>query len=196
MILGLLLFGWGIYTSFEIYAIKKQEKINANFAGFILSVCENKELKNIEYPDQGFFIFKTAEGRVFTYGQVFQNPTDINMYLSYHKISPTKVEVYIYTRKYNFGEYIEELLKNPTSFGIALAGLILFAIGIVYMLIPQAQQKGTEGKIVEKTYPQGLERKLKALRLAIATHGIIPKESIEEAKRILDDILKEMEGRK
>jgi hypothetical protein len=196
MILGLLLFGWGIYTSFEIYAIKKQEKINANFAGFIFSVCENKELKNIEYPDQGFFIFKTAEGKVFTYGQVFQNPTDINMYSSYYKILPSKTEVYIYTRKYNFGEYIEELLKNPTSFGIALAGLILLAMGIVYMLIPQAQHKSIEEKIVEKTYPQGLERKLKALRLAIATHEIIPKESIEEAKRILDDILKEKEGRK
>jgi len=68
------------------------------------------------------------------------------------------------------------------------------------MLILQAQHKSTEGKIVEKTvektYLQGLERKLKALRLAIATHAIIPKESIEEAKRILDDILKEMEGRK
>jgi hypothetical protein len=81
-----------------------------------------------------------------------------------------------------------------------LAGLILFAIGIVYTLILQVQHKSTEGKtiekIVEKTYPQGLERKLKALRLAIATHGIIPKGSIEEAKRIFDDILKEMEGRK
>jgi len=196
MILGFLLFGLGIYTSFEIYAIKKQEKINANFASFILFVYEGKELKNIEYPDQGFFIFKPSEEKIFTYGQVFQNPTDINMYSSYHKISPTKAEVYIYTRKYNFGEYIEELLKNPTSFGIALAGLILSAIGIVYMLIPQAQHKSTEGKVVEKTYPQGLERKLKALRLAIATYGIIPKESIEEAKRILDDILKEMEGRK
>jgi hypothetical protein len=120
--------------------------------------------------------------------------------LSYHKISPAKSEVYIYTRKYNFGEYIEEMLKNPTSLGIALAGLILSAIGIVYMLIPQAQQKSTEvkivEKIVEKTYPPDLERKLKALRLAIATHGVIPKESIEEAKRILDNILKEMEGRK
>jgi hypothetical protein len=121
---------------------------------------------------------------------------DINMYSSYHKISPTKAEVYIYTRKYNLGEYIEELLKNPTSFGIALAGLILFTMGIVYMLIPQTQHKSTEGKMVEKTYPQGLESKLKALRLAIATHGVIPKESIEEAKRILDDILKEMEVRK
>jgi len=198
MILGFLFFGWGIYTSFEIYAIKKQEKINANFAGFILSVCENKELKNIEYPDQGFFIFKTAEGNVFTYGQVFQNPTDINMYSSYHKVSPTKAEVYIYTRKYNFGEYIEEMLRNPTSFGIALVGLILFAmgIGIVYMLIPRTQQKSTEVKIAKKTYPPDLERKLKALRLAIATHGIIPKESIEEIKRILDNILKEMEERK
>jgi hypothetical protein len=196
IILGLLLFGWGIYTSFEIYAIKKQEKINANFASFMLSVYEGKELKNIDYPDQGFFIFKPTEGKINIYGQVFQNPMDINMYSSYHKVSPTKAEVYIYTRKYNFGEYIEELLKNPTSFGIALAGLILFAIGIVYMLIPQAQQKSTEVKIVEKTHPQGLERKLKALRLAIATHAIIPKESIEEAKRILDDILKEMEGRK
>jgi hypothetical protein len=196
MILGFLLFGWGIYTSFEIYAIKKQEKINANFADFILSVYENKELKNIEYPDQGFFIFKTAKGKVFTYGQAFQNPTDINMYLSYHKVSPTKAEVYIYTRKYNFGEYIEEMLKNPTSLGIALAGLILSAICIVYMLIPQAKQKSTEVKIAKKNYPPDLERKLKALRLAIATYGIIPKESIEEIKRILDNILKEMEERK
>ena len=198
MILGFLFFGWGIYSSFEIYTIKRQEKINANFAGFILSVCENKELKNIEYPDQEFFIFKTAKGKMFTYGQALQNPTDINMYLSYHKVSPTKAEVYIYTRKYNFGEYIEEMLRNPTSFGIALVGLILFAmgIGIVYMLIPRTQQKSTEVKIAKKTYPPDLERKLKALRLAIATHGIIPKESIEEAKKILDDILKEMEGRK
>jgi hypothetical protein len=97
MILGLLLSGWRIYTPFEIYAIKKQEKIKANFAGFILSVCENKGLKNIEYPDQGFFIFKTAKGKMFTYGQAFQNPMDVNMYSSYHKISPTKAEVYIYT---------------------------------------------------------------------------------------------------
>ncbi len=195
VISGLLLFGLGIYTSFEIYAIKKQEKINANFASFILSVYEGKELKNIDYPDQGFFIFKPAEGRIYTYGQVFQNPTDVNMYLSYHKISPSKSEVYIYTRKYNFGEYIEEMLKNPTSLGIALAGLILSAIG-VYKLILQAQQKGTEVKIVEKTYPQDLEGKLKALRLAIATHEVIPKESIEEAKKILDNIFKDMEGRK
>lgn len=196
VILGFLLFGLGIYTSFEIYAIKKQEKINANFASFMLSVYEGKELKKMDYPDQGFFIFKPAEGKIYTYGQVFQNPTDINMYSSYHKISSSKSEVYIYTRKYNFGEYIEEMLKNPTSLGIALAGLILSAIGIVYMLIPQAQQKNTEVKIVEKTYPQGLEEKLKALRLVIATHRIIPKESIEEAKRILDNIFKEMEVRK
>jgi uncharacterized membrane protein len=196
VILGFLLFGLGIYTSFEIYAIKKQEKINANFASFMLSVYEGKELKNIDYPDQGFFIFKLAEGKIYTYGQVFQNPTDVNMYSSYHKISSSKSEVYIYTRKYNFGEYIEEMLKNPTSLGIALAGLILSAIGIVYMLIPQAERKGTEVKIVEKTYPPDLERKLKAVRLAIATHRIIPRESIEEAKRILDDILKKMEGRK
>ncbi len=195
VISGLLLFGLGIYTSFEIYAIKKQEKINANFASFMLSVYEGKELKSIDYPDQGFFIFKPAEGRIYTYGHVFQNPTDVNMYLFYHKISPSKSEVYIYTRKYNFGEYIEEMLKNPTSLGIALAGLILFAIG-VYKLIPQAQQKSTEVKIVEKTYPQDLEGKLKALRLAIATHEVIPKESIEEAKRILDNIFKDMEGRK
>jgi hypothetical protein len=69
-------------------------------------------------------------------------------------------------------------------------------MGIVYMLITQAQHKSTERKIVEKSYPQGLESKLRALRLAIATQGIIPRESIKEAKRILDDILKEMEGRK
>jgi hypothetical protein len=119
----------------------------------------------------GFLLFRlgiyTSLGKIYTYGQLFQNLTDINMYSLYHKISPSKAEVYIYTRKHNFGEYIEELLKNPTSFGIALAGLILSAIGVVYMLIPQTQQKSTEVKIVEKNYPPDLERKLKAVRLAV-----------------------------
>jgi hypothetical protein len=42
-----------------------------------------------------------------------------------------------------------------------LAGLILSAIGIVYMLIPQAQQKSIEVKIVEKTYPLGFRKEAK-----------------------------------
>jgi len=49
---------------------------------------------------------------------------------------------------------------------------------------------------LKKPTPPGLERKLKAVRLAIATHRIIPRESIEEAKRVRDNIFKEMEGRK
>ncbi len=196
MILGFFLFGFGIFTSFEIYAIKKQEKINANFANFVLSIYEGKELKRIDYPDQSFFIFRSSEGKVSVYGTNIQNPTDLNFYSSYQKRSPSATEVYIYTRKYNFGEYVEELLKNLEYIGIALAGLILFTLGAMYSLTYEVGQKEIKVKETQGSYPESLQKKLKALRLTLATHTIIPKESSEEAKRILDDIFKEMEGRK
>ncbi|WP_029551555.1 hypothetical protein [Thermocrinis jamiesonii] len=193
MLLGFILFGWGIYTSFEIYATKKQEKISTNFASFVLSVFKGEELKRLDYPEQGFFILKPSEGKVFTVGGVLQKPIDPNAYLSYSKKDLYNNEVFVYIKKYNLGEFVEELIRNPISLGISLSGIILFLTGVLYMLIQKPVYVAKQGR---KEHQSSLENKLKALRLVLATHKIIPQESSEEAKKILDDILKEMEAQK
>ena len=200
MILGFFLFGVGIYTSFEVYATKKQQKINANFASFVLSALRGEEAKVLDYPEQSFFIFKSPEGKMLTSGGVLQNPIDVNLYSSYHKSHPSKAEVYIYSKRYSFGEFVEELIRNPASLGISLSGIIFFLIGVFYVFLQKGVYEGE--KVVEKIkevkqeLPASLGNKLKALKLILATHSIIPQESTEEAKRIIDDILREMEKRK
>ncbi|WP_333784090.1 hypothetical protein [Thermocrinis sp.] len=197
MLLGFILFGWGIYASFEIYSTKKQEKMNANFATFFLSTLKNEKIKKLDYPDQGFFIFKSSEGKVSVTDEILLIPMDGSAYISYSKKDPSNTEVYIYVKKYSFTEYVEELMKNPTILGIALSGIIFFLIGVFYMLLQKPFYQAKEVMSQKgKELPSNLENKLKALRLALATHKIIPQESSNEAKKILDDILKEMEGRK
>jgi len=196
-LLGFILFGWGIYASLEIYATRKQEKINANFATFFLSTLKNEKIKKLDYPDQGFFIFKSSEGKISVTGEILLIPMDGGAYISYSKKDPSNTEVYIYVKKYSFAEYVAELMKNPTILGIALSGIILFLIGVFYMLLQKTFYQAKEVTSQKrKEYPLNLEKKLKALRLTLATHKIIPQESSNEAKKILDDILKEMEGRK
>ncbi|WP_448587607.1 hypothetical protein [Thermocrinis sp.] len=198
VVLGFFLFGAGIYTSFEIYATKKQEKVMANIASLVLSVVKGEELKTLDHPDQGFFILTSPEGKKYIFGEVLQNPIDPNMYSHYSKKDPSGGEVVVYIKGYNFGELVEELIKNPSSLGISLSGIILFLTGVFYILSQKPKEKeaiGEGAETREESYTN-LENKLKALRLALATHKIIPKESSEEAKNILDDILKEMEGRR
>jgi len=191
IVLGFLLFGMGIYTSFEIYATKKQEKINANFASFVLSVFRGEEAKVLDYPEQSFFIFKSPDGKILVSGGVLQNPIDVKLYSSYHKSHPSGGEVYIYSKRYSFGEFVEEVIKNPISLGISLSGILFFLIGTSYMFL-QKEEKVVK---VEQEFPESIKNKLKALRLSLATYRIIPEESTEEVRRILDDILKEIEGR-
>ncbi len=194
ILLGFILFGFGIYTSFEMYSTKKQEKISANFASFFLSMLKGEETKNLTYPDQGFFVFKSSEGKVSIIDGLLLKPTDINAYLSYSQKDPSNAEVFIYVKKYSFADYAEELMRNPASLGITLSGIIFFLIGVFYMLFQKPVYQATERVSQEKKeYPLDLANKLKALRLALATHKIIPQESSEEAKRILDNIFKEME---
>ncbi|MFN7066077.1 MAG: hypothetical protein ACK4OF_08030, partial [Aquificaceae bacterium] len=75
----------------------------------------------------------------------------------------------------------------------SLSGLILFIVGLVLMIL----QAKTSRKLPKETPLQDekLIKNLKALRTALAMSNIIPKESLEESKRILEDIIKRMEGR-
>jgi hypothetical protein len=78
----------------------------------------------------------------------------------------------------SFGEIMTELFKTPIALGMFFIGLAI-ATWIVWSL--------------RKTFVDYLDEelieRLKALRLTIATAKIIPQESSEEAKRIIDIIL-------
>ncbi|MEJ7555171.1 MAG: hypothetical protein WKI50_04460, partial [Aquificaceae bacterium] len=96
--------------------------------------------------------------------------------------------VYAYIKRVSFLEYLNVLLERPFALGISLSGLILFLSGLILLF------KGYK-PIEEKELQEDILRKLKALRVSFATSRIIPKESLSEAEKILDDIIKRMEGK-
>ncbi|MFN3976116.1 MAG: hypothetical protein ACK4LT_03535, partial [Aquificaceae bacterium] len=90
-------------------------------------------------------------------------------------------------------DYLNILIDKPLTLGVSLSGLILFLFGI--LLILRNMGVGKVEKVVS-TPDESLIKRLKALRVSLAMGELIPRESLQEAKSIVEDIIKRMEGDK
>jgi hypothetical protein len=193
-ILGLILIVVGMWMSFELYARKKLSKVNENMAQILyeLQAGNNRiRLKNLE---ENLVVIWLKDGKLITTAN-FTKPVDFNGYVSGY-YEGTLGRVYTYTKDPNLGDYLIAIYENPAYLGLTAAGLVLFLLATLLMirgseLTPAPAQEDVKNKVIDQEFI----KRLKALRLTIATAGIIPKESSEEAKKILDDIIKEMEGK-
>ncbi|MEZ0361685.1 MAG: hypothetical protein ABWK04_07335 [Hydrogenobacter sp.] len=187
-LLGVLLILLGCLTSFELYAKDRQRKINTDMANFILDIYRNKPTSKPLYPEYSAIIMKTQEGRVITTENLFK-VFDESMYSSDLYKDKAGNEVYIYVKNPTLGEYIYFFMQNPLSFGVLLSGALFLVVGLFLLYTSPILTTGNSGM------EEGLVNHLKALRLALSTSKIIPQESLERAKGILDDILKRYGGK-
>ncbi|MGB9873831.1 MAG: hypothetical protein ACPLRS_02560 [Hydrogenobacter sp.] len=79
-------------------------------------------------------------------------------------------------------------IENPYAFGMLISGFLVFAMGMFLLYTVEEKQ-------VVKTTDDKFVNYIKALRLTLSTSRIIPEESVEKAKGILDDILKKYGGK-
>lgn len=182
LLFGALIFFAGQWIAFEIYANIKMVRVGENMAQFVHGLNSGKTLISIDKMDENVFILRTSTGRVVTTSNAIGplNPEDF-ISAVYKK---GRDEAYVYIKRVSFSEYLNILLERPLTLGISLSGIILFIFGL--FLILKTEFKPQEDLI----------KKLKALRTTFATSEIIPKESLSEAKGILDDIIKRMEDKK
>ncbi|MCS7171659.1 MAG: hypothetical protein N3D14_01790 [Aquificaceae bacterium] len=191
LILGVLLLLAGQWMAFEIYTKEKFSKINKNMASFAYGLYAGESLVKLPNPEEGIFLLRLRDGRVIATDNVL-TPLSIEDFTYYnHKVSGDNV--YIYTKRVELGEYISIFTERPLALGVFLSGLCLFLLGFLAIFkglrLPMVKQKQYLPNSEE------LLRKLKAIRTAFALNKIIPNESFQEAKRILDDIIKSTEGR-
>ncbi len=194
IILGVFLAIFGFYTSFEIYVKDKLRKSSESIGYFLVKAMEGETLINTPDKLNTILILKTPEGKVYA-SQNINFPFDKEKYYHFQKI----VDNYnfnLYLKSISISEYIEYIVNNPMTIGISLSGILLILTGIYTSLSSQTDenripQERETINTVEKTqsYEDELIKRLKALRITLATSKIIPKDSLEEAKSIIDSVL-------
>ncbi len=186
MVLGVFISLAGQWVAFEIYANTKLLRIGENLSQFVHGLYSGDTLIKLNKGDESIFILRTAGGKVITTNNAI-GPLKVEDFIS-ASYSKGGDHVYAYIKRVSFSEYLNVLLERPFALGISLSGLILFLSGLILLF------KGYK-PIEEKELQEDILRKLKALRVSFATSRIIPKESLFEAEKIMDDIIKRMEGK-
>jgi len=183
-LLGALISLFGSITSFELYAKNRQEKINANIVKFMLDTQKGLPSVKLPYPEYSMIILKRSDGKIISTSNI-TSIFDERFYVSHTQKDREGNEVYLYVKNSNLGEYLYFFLENPLSFGVLLSGLFLVLLGIFLVYTQKSFSDAYMGFIKE----------LKAVRLFLATSKVIPEESIEKAKAVIDNILKKGGGK-
>ncbi len=191
MVLGALIFLAGQWIAFEIYANTKLSRIGENLSQFVHGLYSGDTLIKLNKGDESIFILRTAGGKVITTNNAI-GPLKVEDFIS-TSYSKGGDHAYAYIKRVSFSDYLNVFIERPFALGVSISGLILFLSGIVLLL---KRDVGIEGKErSEFLTREELARRLKALKVAFAMSRVIPKESLSEAKKILDDIIKRMEGK-
>lgn len=191
LVLGVVLFFIGQWMAFEIYVNGKLKRVSQNVAQFTYGVYSGQSLIKIPNPLENIFLIRAKDGKVITTDNAI-GPLNTDD-LTFAEQSKEGNYIYVYTKKMDIDDYLNILIDKPLTLGVSLSGLILFLFGI--LLILRNMGVGKVEKVVS-TPDESLIKRLKALRVSLAMGELIPRESLQEAKSIVEDIIKRMEGDK
>ena len=170
-----------IYISFTAYLYDRDAKILANVSSFFLGVKGGVDRVSIPYPQYTVIMYAKEPSGKFVSSNV-GSPIDRDKYV--HVVMPVKDgTVYMYVRKVQLLEYLTFVGQHNLYTGLLVASVLLY-FSIFYFTLKEFEL-AERGGLTEE-----LLNRLKALRLTMATLKIIPEESIDEMKKLVDNILK------
>ncbi len=177
-----------VYIGIDRYAVERDRKISKNIAMFIVKKETGADSITLLYPEYTIIITKDQEGNI--YNSMGQG-VEINFNELYGEGHSEKgYETYIYIKKIDLKNLIDFLMKDYIILGALISSIILVLV-LYYALLREIKESATEVKSEPKKVDEEFIKKLKALKLTIATHKIIPEESVEQMKKIVDSLLKE-----
>jgi len=191
LVLGVVLFSICQWMAFEIYVNSKLTKMSQNVAQFTYGLYFGESLIKLPNSSENIFLIRAKDGKVITTNNTV-GPLSIDDF-TFAERSKEGNYIYVYAKKININDYLSLLVDKPLTLGVSLSGLILFLFGLFLIL------RNTGISKVEKVVSmpdENLIKRLKALRVSLAMGELIPRESLQEAKKIVEDIIKRMEGEK
>jgi len=171
-----------LYISFTAYLASRDSMVLANVSTFILRMKEGQREIRLPYPDQTVIVYtaKPSGERFVSTNAAVPIDRDSFIYVSRSIRSGT---LHMYVKKINPLDYVLFVSREPLYIGLLVASVLLY-ISIFYFTVREFEL-AQGGRITEE-----LMNRLKALRLTLATVKILPEESVNEMKRVVDSILK------
>ncbi len=169
-----------LYISFTDYLYTRDNKVMTNIASFLMKVNYGEERVSIPYPEETVLMFSKKPAGNFVSTNV-GSPIERDLYTQI----TLRVEdgvLYMYVRKIDLRGYFQFVMNKPLYIGLITASLLLY-ITVFFFTVREFQIAHREPLTEE------LLNKIKALRLTLATIKLIPEESVEEMKKVVDSIL-------
>ena len=170
-----------IYISFTAYIYDRDTKVLANVSSFFVGVREGITKVEVPFPDYAVVMYSKNDTGKFVSSNV-ASPIEREKFL--HIVMPVgEGTLYLYVRKVSVADYLAFVSKNNLYTGLLVASILLY-FSIFYFTLKEFEL-AERGGLTEE-----LLNRLKALRLTMATLKIIPEESVDEMKKLVDSILK------
>ena len=182
-ILWIFLLGFviaSLYISFTDYLYTRDSKVLTNTLAFFMKMREGQQRIEIPYPEETVIMLQQRPAGKFLSTNVGE-PIDRSKYTQITLRVENSV-AYMYIRKIDLIGYFLFISNRPLYIGLLTASILLY-LSIFYFTIKEFQLTQRE------TLTEELLSRIKALRLTLATLKLIPEESAEEMKRIVDAIL-------
>ncbi|NPA40907.1 MAG: hypothetical protein GXO18_01350 [Aquificae bacterium] len=171
-----------LYISFTAYLYERDAKLLANISAFFVGVNSGLEKVSIPYPKYTVIMYKKEPSGKFVSSNALP-PEERDNYIQV-EMPVRDGKLFLYVRKIDLKEYLSFVGSNTFYTGLLVASLLLY-LSIFYFTLKEFEI-AQRGALTEE-----LLNRLKALRLTMATLKVIPEESVEEMKKLVDGILKD-----
>jgi hypothetical protein len=169
-----------LYISFTDYLYTRDMKILSNVTAFLTGIGEENKKVHIPYPEETVIMLSRKPAGMFVSANV-GSPIDREKYTQM-TLRVKEGVIYMYVRKVDIIGYLLFISDKPLYIGLLTASFLLY-LSIFYFTLKEFQLTKKE------TLTEELLARIKALRLTLATLKLIPEESVDEMKRIVDAIL-------
>ena len=169
-----------LYITFTAYLKERDKRIVNNLSTFFASVKEGREKIGLPFPEETVLVYTKRTGEKHLSSNAVSGVDRGEYDLVFIPIGNDKV--YVYLRKIDLLDYLNFVAQNQLYTGLIVASILLY-LSIFYFTVKEFEL-AQSGSITEE-----LMNKLKALRLTLATFKVIPEESVDEMKRVVDSIL-------
>ena len=186
-LLALSLLISSLYIGIDKFVIERDKKISKNIAVFIVKKERGEENISLTYPEYTIIITRDKEGNIFnSMGKANIDFSDLNGSGYVEK----GYEANIYIKKMSINNLVKFIMEDYVIMGTVVSSFLLFII-LYYALVREISETVPKEKSEGVKVNEEFIKKLKALKLTIAAHKIIPEESMEQMKKIVDSLLEE-----
>ncbi len=181
------------YISYSAFVDERNKKISEDISALLIAI-PRQSIVYLPYPEL-LAVKINKDGKIMRTANTLK-PVDLSKYdVAVRRIENNSVEVYV--KKPSLDEFMIFLVSKPV-FGGLLAFIFIIYVSFFYLTVSELR----EVRIIKKVEKRGIDfnkdellKKLKAIKLLFHTEKILKGESVEKAKKIVDELIDEIENK-